>query len=232
MATMVMAGPSCFFTVERPGRLGSLPPSDPKLGKVTTVVVLPPRTSTPGTAGAPVVASPAPPGPGVGEIPPLALGSEPRPTPVLPAPEPAPVKPLPEPSPLPMPEPPPVPPRPGLSPPPGERASEPLLPPPGVPTLEPGSDEITIPELSLFPPAPLGGARAEPTSPGPPRPEPLLPEPLRPEPEPIDGGGGTILSARSVPLGDPPEVPDGEPWPLPATDGGGGITFGPPRVVP
>jgi hypothetical protein len=121
-----------------------------------------------------------------------------------------------------------------LSAPPGESASEPLPPPPGVPTFEPGCDEITIPELSPFPPAPLGGARAEPTSPGPPRPEPLLPEPLRPEPEPTEGGGGTILSASSVPLGDPPEAPDpdGEPWPVPVIDGGGGMTFDSPRAAP
>src|SRR5208282_1542436 len=51
---------------ERPGRLGSLlplPPA-PKLGRVT--IVLPPRTSTPGTAGLPLGALPAPPGPEVG----------------------------------------------------------------------------------------------------------------------------------------------------------------------
>jgi len=66
--------------------LGALPPSA-KLGKFTTVVVLPPRTSTPGTAAEPLVTVPAPPGPGVGEIPPRAFMSEPRPEPVLPAPE-------------------------------------------------------------------------------------------------------------------------------------------------
>jgi len=170
----------------------------------------------------------------VGEIPPRTLGSEPVPVPVLPAPEPSPVNPLPAPVPLPMPVPPLVPPRPGLSPPPGDIASEPLPPLPGIPIFEPGCEEITIPELSLFPPAPLGGARTEPASPGPPRPEPVLPEPERPGPEPIEGGGGTTLPARSAPLPDPLEFPepDGEPSPAPVIDGGGGMTFGPPRDAP
>jgi hypothetical protein len=90
---MVIAGPSLGVTGERPGGLGALLPSEPKLGRVT--MVLPPRTSTPGTAGAPVGALPAPPGPGVGEIPPPTLGSEPTLVPVLPAPEFAPARPLP-----------------------------------------------------------------------------------------------------------------------------------------
>lgn len=94
-------------------------------------------------------------------------------------------------------------------------ASEPLPPLPGSPTFEPGCDEITTPPLSLLPPAPRGGASAEPASPGPPRPVPLrpAPEPNGDDPPPIDGGGGITLSARSVPLPDPPDVPepDGEP---------------------
>src|SRR5271169_5664705 len=98
-----MAGPCCSLTEVRPGTVGSLLPAEPKLGRVTMLLVLPPRTSTPGTAGAPVGAVPAPPGPGVGEIPPRALRSEPTPVPALPAPEPAPgfspFKPLPEASP-------------------------------------------------------------------------------------------------------------------------------------
>src|SRR6202035_3958926 len=100
-------------------------------------------------------------------------------------------------------------------------------------------DEITIPDWSLFPPAPLGGARTEPTSPGPPSPYPFLPEPERPSLEPTEGGGGITLSARSVPLPDPPEFlePVGDPCSEPprsepVTDGGGGITFCPPSDAP
>src|SRR5271163_2260513 len=100
---MVMAGPVPVFTEGFSGRVIPAPlPSDPKLGRVTTDV-LPPRMSTPGTAGEPVGALPAPPGPGVGEIPPCAVGSEPTPVPVLPAPGPlavlSVVRPLPGPSP-------------------------------------------------------------------------------------------------------------------------------------
>ena len=101
MATIVMAGPSLGIAGEWSGELGALL-SDAKLGRLTTPV-LPPRTSTPGTAGDPVAALPAPPGPGVGEIPPWAVESDPTPFPVLPAPEPAlafsVLKPLPGPSP-------------------------------------------------------------------------------------------------------------------------------------
>lgn len=112
-------------------------------------------------------------------------------------------------------------------------ASEPLPPVPGSPTFEPGCDESTIPEPVLLPPSPLGGPRTEPASPGPPSPNPFLPEPESPGPEPTDGGGGMTLLARSVPFPEPVEFPvPGEPWPVPApvTDGGGGITFDPPRV--
>ena len=127
--------------------------------------------------------------------------------------------------------PPPDPPRPGLSPPEGDMASEPL-PPPGIPTLEPGWDEITIPEPSLLPASLLGGARTEPVSPGPPRPEPFLPEPESPEPEPIEGGGGTTLFASSGARPEAPEfsLPVGEPWfvPEPPTDGAGGMTLDAP----
>ena len=137
MATTVMAGPSCAFMVEdRAGPLRPLPPSDPKLGNVT--IVLPPRTSTPGTAGEPVGALPAPPGPGVGEMPPRAVESEPWPASDLPVPEPSAVRPLPGPLPCPMLAPPPRPPRPGLSPPEGDMARAPFAPLPGMPTAEPG----------------------------------------------------------------------------------------------
>src|SRR5580704_862294 len=230
-----MAGPLSPCTEERSGSVGLLVPSppEPKLGKVTTV--LPPRTSTPGTEGEPLVAFPAPPGPGVGEIPPWAFGSEPRLAPVLPAPEPSPVKPLPGPLPEPIPEPSPRPPRPGLSPPLGDMASEPLPPFPGNPTVEPGWDDKTIPELSLLPFPPFDGASTDPTSPGPPRPAPFLPlpEPNGVEPPPRPGGGGITLLARVLPLPVPPP-----PAPPPETDGGGGITFvpgelfGAPRRAP
>jgi hypothetical protein len=114
-------------------------------------------------------------------------------------------------------------------------ASEPL-PPPGIPTLEPGWDEITIPEPSLLPASLFGGARTEPESPGPPRPEPFLPEPDKPLPEPIEGGGGTTLFESCVPLPELPEfaAPVGVPWvvPEPATDGGGGMTVDVPRDEP
>jgi hypothetical protein len=163
-------------------------------------------------------------------MPPWALGSEPRPVPVLPAPEFSPVRPLPGPVPLPIPVPPPAPPTPGLSPPLGERANDPLPPLPR-PGFEPGSADNTTPEFSLFPPAPLGGASTEPTSPGPPRPEPLLPEPVAPEPDPdpTEGGVGTMLPAKRLPLPEPLAFCDPEPCavPEPETDGGGGITFAP-----
>src|ERR1700746_917747 len=101
----------------------------------------------------------------------------------------------------------PEPPRPGLSPPEGDIASEPLPPVPGSPTFEPGCEETTTPEPALLPPSAFGGARTEPASPGPPRPNPFLPEPESPGPEPTDGGGGTTLLARSVPLPEPTEFP-------------------------
>jgi hypothetical protein len=127
-----------------------------------------------------------------------------------------------------------------LSPPEGDIAIEPLPPLPGIPTLEPGWDEITTPEPLLLPPSFLGGARTEPESPGPPSPTPFLPEPEpdSPGPEPIDGGGGTTLLASMVPLPGAPEFPEprpedaAEPPPEPATVGGGGITFEAPRVEP
>src|ERR1700674_2755672 len=103
--------------------------------------------------------------------------------------------------------PPPEPPRPGLSPPEGDIASAPLPPVPGSPTFEPGCDETTIPAPAALPPSACGGARTEPTSPGPPRPVPFLPEPETPAPEPRLGGGGTTLLARSVPPPEPPEFP-------------------------
>src|SRR5271170_1183983 len=235
---MVMAGPGWFFTEEWPGTVGaSLFPAS-KLGRVT-MLVLPPRTSTPGAAGDPVGAVPAPPGPGVGEIPARAFGSEPWPAPDFAAPEFSPVvfsgafsvRPLPGPVPVPMPEPPLDPPRPGLLPPAGDRASDPLPPVPGMPGLEPGWVDNITPEFSGFPPAPLGGARTEPTSPGPPRPEPFLPEPERPEPEPAEGGGGIMLLARRPPLPAAPEFRMSVPELWPETDGGGGMTFDAPRCA-
>src|SRR5712671_6611600 len=165
---MVMAGPCCAFTEDRPGRLGALLlPSDPKLGNVT--MVLPPRMSTPGTAGEPMGTLPAPPGPGVGEMPPREFRSAAWPGPGLPAPVPSPVRALPGPIPRTRPVPPPDPPKPGLSPPEGDIASEPFTPFPGMPTLEPGCADTTTPVVSPFPPL-LGGARTEPASPGPPSP--------------------------------------------------------------
>ena len=118
---------------------------------------------------------------------------------------------------------------PGLSPPEGDMASEPLPPLPGMPGLEPGSADKTMPELSLLPPAPLGGARADPTSPGPPRPVPFLPEPESPEPEPVEGGGGMMLVARRPPLPELPEflLLEPEAVPEPTEGGGGTIPEGP-----
>lgn len=233
---MVMAGPGAPLTVERPGTVGALLLPESKLGRVT--MVLPPRTSTPGAAGDPVGAVPAPPGPGAGEIPARAVGSEPWPAPDFPAPgfslEVFPgafsARPLPGPVPVPIPEPPPEPPRPGLSPPAGERASDPLPPLPGIPGLMPGWVDNTTPELPALPPAPLGGARAEPTSPGPPRPEPFLPEPERPEPASAEGGGGIIWLARRPPLPEP-EFRGALPGTCPETEGGGGMTFDAPSCA-
>jgi hypothetical protein len=225
---MVMAGPGSPWTVERPGTVGALLLPESKLGRLTTVV-LPPRMSTPGAAEIPVGAEPAPPGPGVGEVPVRALGSEPRPEPDFPAPVASgvvlPARPLPGPVPAPIPAPPPEPPRPGLSPPEGDRESDPLPPVPGMPGLEPGSADKTTPELSVVPFAALGGARAEPMSPGAPSPKPFLPEP---EPTELElGGGGIMLLARRPPLAEPLEllepVPEVEPG---LTDGGGGTTLG------
>jgi hypothetical protein len=223
---MVMAGPGSPLTVERPGTVGALLLPESKLGSVT-MLVLPPRTSTPGAAEIPVGAEPAPPRPGVGEMPvrTLLLGSEPREEPDFPAPVASvvgfPARPLPEPEPAPIPVPAPEPPRPGLSPPAGDRARDPLLPLPGTPGLEPGSPDKTTPELSVVPLAALGGARAEPMSPGAPRPKPFLPEPELTEVE--LGGGGIMLLARRPPLAEALEllvpVPEAEPGP---TDGGGG----------
>src|SRR6202171_1914521 len=100
-----------------------------------------------------------------------------------------------------MPDPPPEPPTPGLSPPAGERASEPALLP-GSPSVEPGRLETTMPEPPPLPPPPLGGASTEPASSGPPRPVPRAPRPEleRPDPAVSDGGGGTTLPALRVPL--------------------------------
>ena len=229
---MVMAGPCCSFTEVRPGSVGALLLPESKLGRVTMELVLPPRTSTPGAAGEPVGAEPAPPGPGVGEIPERAMGSEPCSAPDFPAPESLPVSPLPGPGPWPMLEPLPEPPRPGLSPPEGDMARDPLPPVPGMPGLDPGSVDNTTPELSLLPVEPLGGARAEPRSPGPPSPEPLLPEPESPGPEPTEGGGGMTLLASRPPPPEPEEFRVLDPWPAVETDGGGGMTPEAPREEP
>jgi hypothetical protein len=138
-------------------------------------------------------------------------------------------KPLPVPVPWPMLDPPPEPPRPGCSPPDGERASEPLPPVPGMPTLEPGCGDTTIPARLLLPSEPLGGARTEPASPGPPKPIPFLPEPEGSEAVPTEGGGGTTLLASVAPLPEPEFRVPPEDELLTETDGGGGITFDAPR---
>src|SRR5258706_14625306 len=112
--------------------------------------------------------------------------------------------------------PPPAPPRPGLSPPEGDMASEPLPPVPGSPTFEPGCDETTIPEPVLLPPSAFGGARTDPTSPGPPRPDPFLPEPESPGPEPMEGGGGPHVPGSNVPRPAAGQFPaPGVPKPVP-----------------
>ena len=198
---MVIPDPLCALVEERPGPVdGASPPGAPKLGKL--MVVVPPCTDTPGTAGVPLVPVPAPPGPGYGEIPPCALGSEPRPVPSLPAPDPSPCSPLPEPLPLPMPAPPPLPPSPVFAVPLGDMAR---APPPvefGSPGLVPGWLEMTTADPGAFPPALLGGATEEPRSSGPPAPVPLLPRPLpeRALPPPRPGGGGTTSAEpRSEP---------------------------------
>src|SRR5208337_4559265 len=121
---MVIAGPSFFLGVRLRPPMESALPSAPKLGSVM-MLLLPPCTETPGTGGLLREPFPAPPLPGYGEIPALADVSEPRPVPCLVAPDPSPLSPLPEPTPLPIPVPPPEPPSPGLSPPPGDIASDP-----------------------------------------------------------------------------------------------------------
>src|ERR1700686_414640 len=133
---MVIPEPLCALVEERPGPFdGASPPGAPKLGRFT--VVVPPCTETPGAAGVPLVLVPVPPAPGYGEMPPRAFGSEPRPTPSLPAPEPSPCNPLPEPLPLPMLAPPPLPPIPFFAVPSGDMASAPPVEF-GTPTLVPG----------------------------------------------------------------------------------------------
>jgi hypothetical protein len=105
-------------------------------------------------------------------------------------------------------------------------ARDPLPPVLGIPALEPGSGERTTPELSFLPPAVLGGARAEPKSPGAPKPLSLLPELERSAPWPAEGGGGiTLLASEPLPFPEPlgflvlaPELE------LVPTEGGGGIT--------
>ena len=107
-------------------------------------------------------------------------------------------------------------------------ASDPVPPLVGTPTLGPGWLEITAPALAPLPPLD-GGAKLEPASDGAPSPAPLRPRPEAdgPEPPAIEGGGGTILLASSVPRGTPatPLV-----VPAPASDGGGGTTLGTPIV--
>jgi len=99
-----------------------------------------------------------------------------------------------------------------------------------MPGLEPGSGDKTTPELSEDPEVALGGASAEPTSPGPPRPRPFLPEPEPPTEFELGGGGITLLASRP-PLAEPVEflVPGPEEEP---TDGGGGTTLDELREEP
>lgn len=67
-------------------------------------------------------------------------------------------------------------------------------------------------------------------SPGPPKPTPFRPEPEESDAVPTEGGGGTTLLAN-VALLEPEEfIVPFEDELLPATDGGGGITFDPPRA--
>src|SRR5437764_4289702 len=126
--------------------LGPPPLPLPKLGRL---MVFPPTTEIPGAGDGPAGFFPAPPAPGKGEVPALAITSDPRPVPVLLAPDPSPSSPLPGPLPRPMPSPPPDPPRPALAPPAGDIAIDPLPPLPGTPNLEPGWLEITTPALLL-----------------------------------------------------------------------------------
>src|SRR5579862_7724793 len=186
--------------------------------------------STPRTGGEPAGTFPAPPGPGAGEMPPAACGSVPRPSPVFPAPGPVPFKPLPVLSPWPMPVPPPAPPRPVLSPPEGDMASEPMPPLVGKPTLEPACVDMTVPAVAPLPPL-VGLARFEPASMGAPKPAPLRPspEPAEFDPPAIDGGGGTTLLAKSVPLRFPAPVAVLPTPPLVDRAGGGGTTLGAPK---
>jgi hypothetical protein len=103
-------------------------------------------------------------------------------------------------------------------------ASEPA-PPLGRPTFGPGWAVMTTPAFGPLPPL-VGGAGGAPASRCAPRPVPLRPDPesVVPEPPPIEGGGGTTLVASCVPVG-APELP-----PVLETEGGGGTTWGAPRV--
>ena len=91
-------------------------------------MLLPPLISTPRTGGLPAGQVSRAAWAWVGEMPPLAFGSEPRPGPPLAAPAPLPFKELPGPLPRPMSVPPPAAAKPGLSPPEGDMASEPVPP--------------------------------------------------------------------------------------------------------
>jgi hypothetical protein len=132
-------------------------------------------------------------------------------------------------------EPPPEPPRPGLSPPEGDMASDPLPPVPAFQRWSRVRPTTRLQNCLLFPPAPLGGARSEPTSPGPPRPLPFCRSRKDQSLSRADGGGGTTLLAkrdvRYPSRRSSARSRAGEPWPAPEplTDGGGGMTFDAPR---
>src|SRR5947209_16775454 len=128
---------------------GPPPVPPPKLG---SVMVFPPRTEIPGAGALPLGLLPAPPVPGNGDVPPLAITSEPRPAPVLLAPEPSPSSPLPGPLPRPIPLPPPDPPSPVLAVPAGDIAIDPLPPFPGTANRDPGWFEMTMPACLLVRP--------------------------------------------------------------------------------
>ncbi len=81
-------------------------------------------------------------------------------------------------------------------------AREPAPALPGMPILDPGWLETTMPVPLPLPPLSFGGAATDPASIGPPRPEPRLPRP-RPDSEPASetaGGGGTAETPPPKPV--------------------------------
>jgi len=158
-----------------------------------------------------------------------AARSPPAPLPSFAAPVPLPFMAAPEPAPRAMSVPVPGPPSPGLFPPEGESVRAPAPALLGLPRVDPGWLDSTMPAPPSVPPGWLGGAATEPLSSGPPIPEPRLPCPRpRAEASPLTkGGGGTTL----VPPPPNSVCLPRESVPPPPTWTGGGTTLAVPALT-